>query len=75
MILSEGQLAEVVEGMALLNRAERHLQTMEERLRQCRVSVDPDSMKNISYYLDKIYSELAPIPLQHLEAVAQSKSR
>ena len=73
MHMSEGALAEVVEGMSLVSRAERHLNTLEARLQHCRVSVDSDSFRNIRYYLDKIHSELSPIPLQVAEAAAKRK--
>lgn len=71
--LSEGALAEVVDGMALVNRAERHLSNLEARLQSCRVSVDADSFKNIRYYLDKLHAELSPLPLAHAEAVAEQR--
>lgn len=71
--LSEAALAEVTEGMALLNRAERHLDLMEARLRHCRVNIDSDSFRNVRYYLDQIYEKLAPIPLQQAEALAAKK--
>lgn len=70
MGMSEGALAEVVEGMALVSRAERHLNNLEARLSQCRVSVDSDSFKHIRFYLDQIHGQLAPLPLQ----VAESKA-
>ena len=73
MDMSEGALAEVTEGMALVSRAERHLDRMESALKNCRVSIDSDSFKHIRYYLDKIHAELAPIPLQVAEAQASKR--
>lgn len=67
--LSEGALAEVTEGMALVSRAERHLNNLEARLQNCRISVDGDSFKHIRFYLDQLHAQLAPIPL----AVAEAK--
>lgn len=67
-ILSEGAYAEVCESMGLLNRAETHLRHMESRLKQCKISIDPDSLKHISFYLDKIHAQLEPLPLAHAEA-------
>lgn len=68
MKMSEGALAEVVEGMALVSRAERHLSTLEARLKHCRVQVDDSSFKHIRYYLDQLHAQLAPIPLKAAEA-------
>lgn len=73
MELSEGTLAEVVDGMKLISRAEKHFEVMEARLRHCRVSVDDSSFKNIRFYLDKLHAELEPIPLLHAEAVALNR--
>lgn len=70
MKISEGALAEVVEGMALTSRAERHFNNLEARLKHCRVTVDDDSFKNIRYYLDKLHAQLAPIPLQAADDAA-----
>lgn len=69
--MSEAALAEVTEGMALLNRAERHLDGLEARLKHCRVSIDESSFKHLRYYLDQIHAQLAPIPLQVAEAEAK----
>jgi hypothetical protein len=70
MQLSEGALAEVTEGMALVSRAERHFNHLEARLMDCRVKVDRDSFRNIRFYLDQLHAELTPIPL----AVAQARA-
>lgn len=72
-ILSEAALAEVVEGMGLVSRAEKHINFMESRLAHCRVEVDGDSFKHLRYYLDQIHAQLAPKVLDHAEAVAASK--
>jgi hypothetical protein len=68
MKMSEGALAEVVEGMILVSKAEKHLGTLEARLKHCKVQVDESSFKHIRYYLDKLHADLAPIPLQAAEA-------
>jgi hypothetical protein len=73
MHLTEGALAEVTEGMSLVSRAEKHLTTLEARLKHCRVTVDDDSFKHIRFYLDRIHAQLAPLPLKHAEAVAKAQ--
>jgi hypothetical protein len=70
MNISEGALAEVTEGMALVTRAETHLNHLEARLKHCRVHVDDSSFRHIRFYLDQLHAQLAPIPLQVAEAKA-----
>lgn len=71
--ISEGALAEVVEGMQLLSRADRHLSHLQARLKDCRVEIDSDSFKHVSFYLDQIHAKLSVIPLQVADAQAAKK--
>lgn len=72
--LSEGAMASVAYGMQVTSKADSCLYQIEQELKRCKISVDSDSFKNARFYLDKIYSQLVPLPLAQAQAVEKAKS-
>lgn len=67
-------MASVNYGLKVTGKADECLYQIEQELKRCKVSVDSDSFKNARFYLDKIYSQLVPLPLAQAQAVAKAKS-
>lgn len=69
-VLTEGQIAVIGRGMRLASRMDDRIDELEAAMRDCRLSVDSDSMKNAKYYLDQLHQQLAAKAADHCEALA-----
>lgn len=71
--LSEGQLAEVGYTMRLCTKADIALQKAMANLEHCKVSIDADSMKHVSHYLQEIHDKMNRQVLSHIDAVQAAR--